>query len=150
MCMMYLSHTNDGPKSSEKLLLAAVLDINVINDLRAITSECERINFPYPTHYRFVFPTDKVRLLEDGFLDEYLTDCKKYEQWALSGDDPLDYYRFQLHPYEPKEDYWNALQPDSVTLVYSHPNSFGLDATRRGITYFGYEFDWSKLLEYNT
>jgi hypothetical protein len=146
---MYLSYTNDGPnnKDEERLLLAVVLDGEFFDNVRKIIETCKVVKFPYSTTYEFVFPTDKVRLLESYGLDEAITDCKKYESWEMGGDDPLDYYRFQVHQYEPKEEFWKyCTKPDSVVLHFCNPNCFGFDAHYKGETYYGYAFDWSNYL----
>jgi hypothetical protein len=144
---MYLSHTNDyNPNSNEKerYLLAVVLDNDVLDNVKRIRDTCERLILPYQVRYSFVFPSEKVHLLENGFLDEFVKDCKEYQSWEMGCDDPLDYYRFQLHPYEPKEDFWNSLKPDAVTLCYSG-DSFGFDAYRDSKMYCGYSFNWCEI-----
>ena len=145
---MYLSHTNDYPKyDGEQFLLAVVLEDEIFDNFKRIRDTCKDIDFPYRASYAFQFPTDKARLLEVGFLDEFIKDCKEYESWEMGGDDPLDYYRYQIHPYEPKEDFWHEIKPDSVTLTYTDGSSFGFDAHRKSETYYGYGIDWTRFLD---
>lgn len=146
--MMYLSYTNDGltsNKDKEQYLLAVVLNDEVFNNLRKII-DVSNSPFPYPVSYSFVFPNDQVRLLESDFIDELLEDRKNYQSWEIGGDDPLEYYRFLIHPYEPKEDFWYSTKPDKVLLTYGHHFSFGFDAYHNGETYYGYAFDWKDYL----
>jgi hypothetical protein len=146
--MMYLSYANeDIEEGADELLLAVVLDDKTIGNVKRIKEICSELQFPYPPLYRFTFPKDKVRLLEKDFLDDYLKDCKEYASWEIGGDDPLDYYHFQLHPYEPKKDFWHCIQPIAVVLDYSGGNTFGFEASHGGKGYVGYRFDWCKLLD---
>lgn len=141
---MYLSYVNDFP-DKEDMLLAVVIDNKFLESIKKIKENTEKLVFPYPVQYSFHFPTDNVRLFESGDLDELVEDKKEYQSWERGGEDPLDYYRFQVHLYEPKEDFWYANQPESASLKHSFGNRFGFDAYCKGKIYYGYEFDWNIL-----
>jgi len=146
----YISHTNDHPqkKYGDGYLLAVKLDDEILSNLNNIVNS-PGIDVPYPVSYRFGFPTENVKLLEIGFLDDFLKDAKVYESWERGNEDPLEYYRFNIHPYELKEDWEYAQKPLSATLIYGGRKDFGFDAYYNGENYCGYCFDWSRYLEGN-
>lgn len=148
--MMYLSYANDYEsysKEGAKHIIAVVLDDEFYHNLKSIQDISQRTTFPYRVDYTFRFPTDKVRLLESEFLDEYITDTKEYASWELGGDHPLDYYHHEVHSYEPKENFWYAIKPDVVMLTHSGGNSFGFNARFQNKMYYGYGFDWSRYIK---
>ncbi len=142
--MMYVAYTNDGPGSSDdhQFLLVVVLNDDILKNLKVIKQNGQGISMPYPLTFNFHFPVDSVRLIEAEDFDDLVKDCQHYEAWERGGDDPLEYYRYQVHNYEPKEDFWYASKPSSVELVYSSNNQFGFNAWYKGKIYYGYQFNW--------
>lgn len=140
--MVYLSHV-DGTDQ----IIAVVLPPEFISILDRLKMMVGQLDFPYGLAAMTLnFPVDSVRLIED--VDEVLTDKKVYQSWERGGEDPLEYYRYEVHNYEPKEAFWQELKPDTV-LLWFNGDSAGFEVSRAGTKFHGYCFgvdQWRRLL----
>lgn len=147
--MMYLSLIGDTD-----YILAVALELNFGDMLLDLQRKCAALDPPYRMEaIRLQYPVDRVRLIDNR--DDVLVDRKVYADWERGNEDPLHYYGFEVHDYEPKEDFWHETKPYSVTLWFDG-YSAGFDATRVELgkgsqTFHGYGFgvnDWLRFLKH--
>lgn len=146
--MMYLSKIDKS-----ELIIAVALEPDFMAILDRVKHAHSGLDLPYRVEaMRLKYPVDGVRLIYG--VDEVLTDKKVYADWERGNEDPLHYYGFHVHDFEPKEDFWRETKPDSVCLWFDG-HSAGFDVTRVQIgrsveTFHGYGFsldDWRGFLK---